>query len=157
MPFTPWTTSDDVVELLDFVAEHDLVGNVDPVQYTIRLLLPEGSLLLEDPEMAPLLGAYDAQALSYRWSYAEPAVEALQARLAAVVEEGTADGDDVHTLFTRLRALVHEAAGLPSPGPVPFSTPGPRLSEAWFCCAEPTALQRAPLCLPVLAQGRASD
>src|SRR3954470_4416888 len=41
MPFTPWTTVEDVVELLDFVAAHDLVGNVDPVQYTIRLLLPE--------------------------------------------------------------------------------------------------------------------
>ena len=33
------TTSRD---LLEFVAEHDLVDNVDPVQYTIRLLRPAG-------------------------------------------------------------------------------------------------------------------
>ena len=46
LPFTPWTTPRDVLEILDFVAAHDLVANVDPVQYTIRLLVPEGSLLL---------------------------------------------------------------------------------------------------------------
>jgi hypothetical protein len=42
-----------VLDVLDFVAEHDLIGNVDPVQYTIRLLLPEGSLLLDHPELEP--------------------------------------------------------------------------------------------------------
>ena len=36
--------------LFEFVAAHDLVANVDPVQYTIRLLLPRGSLLLDLPE-----------------------------------------------------------------------------------------------------------
>src|SRR5262249_19776766 len=45
LPFTPWTTRADIVDLIDFVAGHDLVANVDPVQYSIRLLLPEGSLL----------------------------------------------------------------------------------------------------------------
>ncbi len=46
LPFTPWTTVDDLVELVDFVVAHDLVANVDPVQYSVRLLVPEGSLLL---------------------------------------------------------------------------------------------------------------
>ena len=55
MPFTPWTTPRDVLEIVEFVAAHDLVANVDPVQYTIRLLVPEGSLLLEQrgPTRAP--------------------------------------------------------------------------------------------------------
>ena len=87
MPFTPWTTPGDVVEMLDFVAEHDLVGNVDPVQYTIRLLLPEGSLLLERPDMRPHLGGYDAERLSYRWTPIDPDSDRLQARLAALVEQ----------------------------------------------------------------------
>ena len=108
-------------------------------------------------QMAPFVANYDAGALSYRWTAADPAVDTLQGELAALVEAGTAAGDDVQPLFTRLRALVHAASNLPSPGPVGSSTPGPRLSEAWFCCAEPTALQRAPLPLPVLAQGGASD
>src|SRR5438552_980475 len=45
LPFTPWTTLDDVADVVDFAAALDLVPNVDPVQYTIRLLVPEGSLL----------------------------------------------------------------------------------------------------------------
>jgi radical SAM superfamily enzyme YgiQ (UPF0313 family) len=157
LPFTPWTTVGDLVGLFDFVAANDLVHNVDPVQYTIRLLLPEGSLLLEHPDMAPFLGPYDVDALSYRWTVAESEMNALQRRLAAVVEAGTSAGHDIPTLFTRMRALVHDAARLPRRDPIRPVTPGPRLSEAWFCCAEPTALQRAPVPLSVLAQGGTND
>ena len=62
MPFTPWTTPRDVLEIVDFVAAHDLVANVDPVQYTIRLLVPEGSLLLEREDLREHLGPYEAEA-----------------------------------------------------------------------------------------------
>ena len=95
MPFTPWTTPGDVVEMLDFVAEHDLVGNVDPVQYTIRLLLPEGSLLLEHPDMRPHLGAYDAERLTYTWTPTDPDMDRLQARLAALVEQSAAAAEPI--------------------------------------------------------------
>ena len=56
MPFTPWTTPRDVLEIVEFVAAHDLVANVDPVQYTIRLLVPEDSLLLERKDLREHLG-----------------------------------------------------------------------------------------------------
>ena len=63
--FLPVHALDDAsstsIALLDFVYEHDLVGSVDPVQYTIRLLLPPGSLLLDHPDMTPHLLAYDAE------------------------------------------------------------------------------------------------
>ena len=62
MPFTPWTTPRDVLDIVDFVAAHDLVANVDPVQYTIRLLVPEGSLLLERQDLREHLGPYDPSA-----------------------------------------------------------------------------------------------
>src|SRR5262249_7048084 len=84
LPVTPWATMDDVRSILEFVAAHDLVGNVDPVQYTIRLLLPEGSLLL--PHLDDL-GPWDADRLTYTW---RSALDPLQARLAALVES-TAD------------------------------------------------------------------
>ena len=38
LPFTPWTTLASLVGLMDFVADHDLIGNVDPVHYSIQLL-----------------------------------------------------------------------------------------------------------------------
>ena len=111
MPFTPWTTPDDVVEMLDFVAEHDLVGNVDPVQYTIRLLLPEGSLLLERQDMRPHLGGYDAERLSYRWTPIDPDSDLLQARLAALVQQSAAGSEPIPETFAKVRAAASRRLG----------------------------------------------
>jgi radical SAM superfamily enzyme YgiQ (UPF0313 family) len=138
MPFTPWTTLDHVRALLEFVAAHELVGNVDPVHYTIRLLLPRGSLLLEHPDLAPALSAYDDARGSYQWHAADPAIDELQARLATVVEERVAAGDPIPVVYDAVRA----ACGLAPLGLDPTSADGvPRLTESWFCCAEPTAVQ----------------
>lgn len=128
LPFTPWSTIDDVREILEFVADHDLVGNVDPVQYSIRLLVPDGSLLLGHIED---LGEWNPAALSYPWS---SPLDGLAGEFAAVVEAGADDppGD----VFNRLRALVDLA-----PVDVAAVVDAPRLSESWFCCAEPTAGQ----------------
>ncbi|MFI5048201.1 MAG: radical SAM protein, partial [Acidimicrobiia bacterium] len=106
LPFTPWTTRTDLVALLDFVHEHDLVGSVDPVQYTIRLLLPKGSLLLGHPDLAPHLGAFDDERMSYEWRAAEPGVDALQRHLARLVEEGTEAGESDLTIYARIRDAV---------------------------------------------------
>ena len=128
LPFTPWSTIDDVRGILEFVARSDLVGNVDPVQYSIRLLVPAGSLLLG--HIADL-GPWDAAALSYRWS---SPLDGLALAVAAVVEDG-ADAP-LAVVVNRVRSLVDlpPIAG----GEV---AEAPRLSESWFCCAEPTAGQ----------------
>ena len=88
LPFTPWTSRQDVVDIVDFVAAHDLVANVDPVQYSIRLLIPPGSLLLaeRDPVLARCLGDLDAASLGHGWSADDPVLDELQAALAARVE-----------------------------------------------------------------------
>jgi radical SAM superfamily enzyme YgiQ (UPF0313 family) len=137
MPFTPWTTPADVVALLDFVAAHDLIGNVDPVQYTIRLLLPEGSLLLDHPDMRPHLGDYDPERLSWTWAAADPAVDELQTRLAALVEGAAAAGEAPAVTFERVRAEALATAGM-EPGESGQIAAGsvegrPRLTEPWFC------------------------
>ena len=122
MPFTPWTTREDVADLLEFVRQNDLVGNVDPVQYTIRLLVPEGSLLLDHPDMKPHLGRYDAERLSWTWTSADPAMDELQARLAALAES---DELTYERICAEVGAEPQVAAG---------SVEGrPRLTEPWFC------------------------
>ena len=138
MPFTPWTTPRDVLEIVDFVAAHDLVANVDPVQYTIRLLVPEGSLLLERKDLREHLGPYEAERLSYPWRSADPAADRLQGRLSALVQQSAAGHEAAGLTFARIRAAVREANGEPA-GPEPEaiamgSTEGrPRLTEPWFC------------------------
>lgn len=137
LPFTPWTTHDDVVALLDFVHEHDLVGSVDPVQYSVRLLLPEGSLLLDHPALVPFLGPWDPERSTYTWASPDPDVDALQQRIAAIVDTD----DDPVTVYARVR----DAAGAPPVDLSQVTTGRPRLTESWFCCAEPTDLQLSSL------------
>ena len=138
MPFTPWTTPHDVLDIVDFVAAHDLVANVDPVQYTIRLLVPEGSLLLTRDDLREHLGAYQAERLSYLWRSADPAADRLQGRLSALVEQSAAAHETAGLAFARIRAAVREAAGdtdSHEPEAIDIgSTEGrPRLTEPWFC------------------------
>ena len=91
LPFTPWTTIDDLIDLVDFVVAHDLVPNVDPVQYTVRLLVPEGSLLLGRPEMTDHLGPYDADRLGWTWAHPDPSMDELQRELAALRSKARID------------------------------------------------------------------
>ena len=152
MPFTPWSAPADVLAILDFVVANDLVANVDAVQYTIRLLVPEGSLLLELEDLREHLGPYDAERLSYPWRSADPASDRLHARLSALVEQSLAAQETIGPVFSRIRTAVREAAGEMPDGdcgcealPIGTTERRPRLTEPWFCCAEPTEHQFGPL------------
>jgi radical SAM superfamily enzyme YgiQ (UPF0313 family) len=138
VPFTPWTSLTDYLDLLDFVARHELVRHVDAVQLAIRLLVPRGSALVGTSAMAPHLGPFDPATFSYRWTHPDPRVDALQAAVAALVEQATRDGEDGALTFARIHALARTAAGRtgPPPPPPPERVPVaavPRLTEPWFC------------------------
>ena len=147
LPFTPWTTVSDLVDLFDFVVAHDLVANVDPVQYTIRLLLPEGSLLVARPEMTPHLRGYDPVQLGWTWTHPDPGVEHLHKLMAHEVEASL--GEPAEDTFERIESVVRAGDGSrrkrPKRGCVSQGPAGdrPRLSETWFCCSEPTQSQLA--------------
>lgn len=144
VPFTPWTTRESYLDLLRTLVELDLVEEVAPVQLAIRLLLPRGSLLLEHKAMAPHLGDFDAAALSYRWTNTDPTVDALQVTIQKQIESGERDGLGRGQLFKQLWQIAHEACGYPTPT-LSFNgaASGPRMSEPWYCCAEPTTDQLA--------------
>ncbi len=133
--FTPWTTRDDYRELLRFVRDRDLVDAVDAVQYTIRLLVPPGSLLLSRPAIWPFLGSLSGGEFSYRWTHPDPRMDALQRAAARVVEEAAQAGETAPATFARIAALAElpapRAARRPAPPP---ERPIPaRLTEPWFC------------------------
>lgn len=134
MPFTPWTEADDLVDIVEFIARHDLIGNVDPVQLSIRLLVPDGSLLLSAPEMLPHLGTYDPTALSWHWSAAHPETDDLQRSLAAAAAAGADAGEDPAVTFEKLWGIVVESARrAPDAIPMGATTGRPRMTEPWFC------------------------
>jgi radical SAM superfamily enzyme YgiQ (UPF0313 family) len=134
VPFTPWTTRGDYLDLLDFVEGHGLIDNVDPVQYTIRLLVPPGSYLLNHPEMRPHLGALDQASFSYVWTHPDPRMDRLQKEIAALVEQDVRASVDPAVTFERVWSL---AAGRKQKGAASQLAPNreraPRLSEPWFC------------------------
>ncbi len=134
VPFTPWTTLGGVVTLFEQVAELDLVEAVSPVQYTLRLLLPPGSLLLDDPDCARLVAPLDPAALVHPWRHPQPLLDALQRQLTEAVVAGQRAGFPRALLYDRLRALANEAAGRGAAGPVRTArTAVPFLEEPWFC------------------------
>jgi len=130
LPFTPWTTIEDYLDVLDSVEREDLIDHVDPVQYTIRLLIPPGSYLLNRPEMKEHLGALDQASFSYVWAHPDPRMDRLAHDVFGAVEKGAT--------FAEVRALAEAAARRPpsAAGPIEHRRVRgrpPRLSESWFC------------------------
>lgn len=145
--FTPWTTLDDYIDLCELVTNHDLQHEVDPVQLAIRLLIPPGSLLLDRPELAPFLGPgpLDERSLTHRWTHPDPRMDRLYETVASVAEEAARVDEDPAVTFARIHEIAATAAGRPVTATKergdPARPPPPRLSEPWFCCAQPTRTQ----------------
>ena len=136
LPFTPWTTIEDYLELLEFFAEHDLIEHVDPVHFSIRLLVPPGSALLSDPTSGEWLGELDEPAFTYRWKSPDSKLDDLQAGVSRLVERAAAENEPARETFAAIWSLSHEIAGrdfTEIPTPVERRKTPPRLTESWFC------------------------
>jgi radical SAM superfamily enzyme YgiQ (UPF0313 family) len=137
LPFTPWETLDGYLDLLDFANSADLVDQIDPVQLTIRLLIPPGSALLGRAEIQPFLGELEPAAFGYRWTHPDPRMDDLHAEVTALVGAATEEGEDPAATIARLHRLAAHRAGRACSGGVrlpPPERPIPaRLTEPWFC------------------------
>ncbi len=143
VPFTPWTTLEGYLDLLRTLLRLRLAEAVPPIQLCIRLLVPEGSWLLRLPGFREMIGAFDAKLLGYPWRHADPRVDALQQALQALAAQGDQAGWSRSEVFGQIWRRAHAALGLAPPPltPADFGEPLARLSEPWYCCAEPTEQQ----------------
>ncbi len=134
VPFTPWTTLEDYLQLLQWIRTRGLIQHIPLVQLSIRLLIPPGSALLEETA-APWLGALDAANFTHRWQHPDPRVDTLQKGIA-VLAELQADADP-YTAFAEVERAAYACAGQAAPAapmPPPRTMPAPpRLTEDWFC------------------------
>ncbi len=136
--FTPWTSLQGYVDLLEFVERLGLIRHVDPIQYAIRLLIPRGSSLLGTPAVEGLIGEFDPETLTYFWKHPDPRVDALQRQISEVVESAMHEGTDAFTAFYRVKeralsALRGRPVEVAAPAVLASSEPVPRLTEPWFC------------------------
>lgn len=136
VPFTPWETIDGYCDILEWVSRNDLISQIDPIQFAVRLLVPPGSLLLQHPSMLPHLGALDAENFCYGWTHPDPHMDALYAEVSVVVEKAAVEKSPAEETFTRVCHLAFSRAGrvpLALPKLEFRRAPTPRLSEPWFC------------------------
>jgi radical SAM superfamily enzyme YgiQ (UPF0313 family) len=133
--FTPWTTMQGYVELLQTLDRLALVEQVAPIQLAIRLLVPQGSRLLELPEMREVITHYDPRSLTNVWRHPDPAADALQREIERLV--GVQLTANRRSLFERVWAIAHARANAAPPprrdtGALPRAAV-PYLNEPWYC------------------------
>lgn len=131
--FTPWTTRASYRDMLHAIDLLDLVDHVPPIQFAIRLLVPQGSRMLDLPDVRALVGSFDPAWLTYPWVHPDPAVDRLQRQLAT--EIGVTISATRREMFARIWALAHDDTPAMRPrdrGAMPRATI-PYLNEPWYC------------------------
>ena len=141
VPFTPWTTPEGYLDLLEQILDLALVDNVAPIQYGIRLLVTPRSRLLELDEVRRLVGELDEEKLVHPWAHPDPRVDRLCDDVLRAVHDGQRRGESRRRIFRRIWSLAREAQSArireservaeldraAPPAAVPF------LTEPWYC------------------------
>ena len=151
VPFTPWTTVDGYLDLLRVIEQRGVIENVAPIQLGIRLLIPEGSRMLELEEVRRLVGPFDPQSLAYPWKNPDPRMDALSETVQNIAADAERKKESRQATFERIWKAAHAAAELTAPRINLAAQPQagvPFLSEPWYCCAEPTRDQLVSIGAP---------
>lgn len=139
--FNPWITRTGYLDLLTVIGELELVEQVPPIQYAIRLLITAASRLLALPSIQALVHPFDEAALVYPWRHPDPQVDQLQQEVIAFVqlaEQRKQTRSEVFDGVWRLAQAAYCAAGGIRRAEPPsrhrrHSSYAPRLSEPWYC------------------------
>ena len=131
--FMPWTTRAGYGDLLRAIAELGLIENTAPVQLALRLLVTQGSRLLDLEDIRARVGPFDNQALAYPWQHSDAEMDRLAALVFALVAKRQDEQRSRSEIFAELWELaVGQVPDLPI-----AQHEIPRMDEPWYCCAEP--------------------
>jgi hypothetical protein len=103
--------------------------------------------LLKLPGFDERLEPFDSKMLGYPWRHADPRVDRLQQSLQDFVAREETQSLPRAEIFGEIWRMAHAALGR-SAAPLAVKHAGravPRLSEPWYCCAEPTSQQLAAM------------
>ncbi len=134
LPFTPWTTFAGYLDLLHTIDRLDLVEHVAPIQLAIRLLIPQGSRMLELEEVRAVAREFDARSLTYPWVHPDPAIDQLHSELTQLI--GVKINLSRSELFEKVWELAHARANALAARRQPpraARSTIPYLNEPWYC------------------------
>jgi radical SAM superfamily enzyme YgiQ (UPF0313 family) len=132
IPFTPWTTRQSYRDFLRALLRLELANQVAPIQLAIRLLITQGSLLLELPEVRAAIGPFDPLALTYPWRSQDPALDGLAAAAQRTVAREERRAAPRIEIFRQIWDMA-EAGPWPVETPRPARATIPYLTEPWYC------------------------
>ena len=140
MPFSPWTELNDLSNIVKLIEKYELRETVDPIQLTIKLLIPKHSLIIKKPEINKYLGNYEKNSLSFKWEYENNDVEKLQSSLFDFILNNSELNE--HKQYLGMVNIIEKCTDtkLLTNSSYDFKNV-PKLSETWFCCAEPSKIQ----------------
>lgn len=142
----PWVSPQDIMDLMDFIETRDLIDAVDPVQYKIRLVLFNNSLLFDNVGLSASLA--DKGRFYTEWQHKDPAVEKIYREVCAAVDAFVEQGKSAKQIFHRVKAIVAEHMRKSDPGRLrkkidwgglPALGECPRFNVPNYCCTEPTS------------------
>jgi hypothetical protein len=129
VPFTPWTTRAQIVDLFEQIARLELAEAVTPIQLSIRLLVTAGSKLLDLEDVRKIVRPFDAQALVYPWKHDDPQIDQLCEELQDVAASGEKRKRSRTETFSEMWRVVNSAV----PPLIPPRATVPYLNEPWYC------------------------
>jgi radical SAM superfamily enzyme YgiQ (UPF0313 family) len=132
IPFTPWTTLASYRDFLRALLELELADQVAPLQLAIRLLLPEGSLLLELPEVRAMIEPFDERALCYRWRNIDSSLDTLCGSIQETIKREERRHKSRLEIFRAIWDLA-EGGEFPVEAPMVSRATIPYLTEPWYC------------------------
>jgi radical SAM superfamily enzyme YgiQ (UPF0313 family) len=137
VPFTPWTTFENYLDLLEQLRRLELIGAVAPIQLAIRLLVTAGSRLLDMEEVRTGIGPFDAKSLTYPWEHSVPGIDRLCEELQDIVAAAEKLKQGRAAIFEKIWRAANRAAerrieekDLLVPA---AATIVPYLNEPWYC------------------------
>jgi radical SAM superfamily enzyme YgiQ (UPF0313 family) len=136
VPFTPWTTFENYLDLLEQLRRLELIGAVAPIQLAIRLLITAGSRLLDIEDLRAGIGPFDAKALIYPWAHGVPAIDRLCEELQDIVAAEEKSKHGRAAIFEKIWRSANRAAdrGIEKENLALAAVKDvPHLNEPWYC------------------------
>jgi len=131
LPFTPWTTAESYREFLRALADLGLASEVSPIQLAIRLLIPEGSLMLDLPDVRAMIEPFDPRGLCYPWRNADPSMDRLCTTIQETIKREERRRSSRLEIFRKIWDLAH--TGEFPDIPLQARATIPYLTEPWYC------------------------
>lgn len=133
IPFTPWTTLESYLDLLETLDALDLVEHVAPIQLAIRLLVTAGSPLLDLEDVRARVEPFDTSSLTWPWRHADVRVDRLQEGVMRLV--GIKIRGPRRATFDAITDVARAATGKSprSTHAVRNRATIPYLNEPWYC------------------------